>query len=721
MKSNKSSKSSSFSPNQKKLNSNNKSTNSSNKNNSIKTIDEINKQINLKEKALKLILDNTKNLPSILQLERIVFKKFNNYYSNDKDFYNIKVINEIICNESTHIVAEFKDYLISGDYSEFLQKIYNLKECKECLPKIFEYYESCSVIFPNYVILPESKYIYKNIQRKQRVIDNQQDLEDKQEKIKKGLIKISEDNEVVFTTQAIDSILDQTDTSNIKAFFGVKDSTDKNISLENIINKISTAENYCKTISDRKNTNCTLKKMNEKKKLAVTMNLNNNNTKIKGRNYKRYLDGGYSSSSSNNNQKKIITGLNINSTISNGMKNTKVSSTTIEMDSKNFKNNINNNKDNNTIYISSNSKNLNYKNKSINKPNLVTKLLSYSNKEFVKRIFKEMNKKNSNNILFKKPLKKNIKAFTPIEKSISNHKKSNSVKQYKQLLSSSSSQGRKQVTSYNSKKIVSKSKIGKIPTNSYHRSILSYNSKSKSKSKSKDKNESLKPIKIKENTISLTDRESRNSFNPEIMLILNSKINKIKNLNSNKKISMTLSSNKKIYNSSNTISTNSHVNNKQKNFKQLSKNFYFNSNKKSIMNGDSLLFNNNNYKNSHSRTKIKSGISSCFSQSPKQSPDYNKILKTINHFHSCSTFDVDDKNKNRKKIKNSVFPKKEIKRIEIKGFNNLLQNSNFNSRNNSNSERRIFNEALNNKMNRTNRNSNNFYSKTYLEIFKKQF
>ena len=116
MKSNKSSKSSSFSPNQKKLNSNNKSTNSSNKYNSIKTIDEINKQINLKEKALKLILDNTKNLPSILQLERIVFKKFNNYYSNDKDFYYIKVINEIICNESTHIVAEFKDYLIEGNY-----------------------------------------------------------------------------------------------------------------------------------------------------------------------------------------------------------------------------------------------------------------------------------------------------------------------------------------------------------------------------------------------------------------------------------------------------------------------------------------------------------------------------------------------------------------------------------------------------------------------------
>jgi hypothetical protein len=71
--------------------------------------------------------------------------------------------------------------------------------------------------------------------------------------------------------------------------------------------------------------------------------------------------------------------------------------------------------------------------------------------------------------------------------------------------------------------------------------------------------------------------------------------------------------------------------------------------------------------------------------------------------------------KNTKKIKNSVFPKKDIKIIEINGFNNLLPNSNSNSRNSSNSERLIFNEALNNKISRTNRNNKNLYSKTYLE------
>ena len=86
----------------------------------------------------------------------------NQNYKN-KDFYNIKVIDEIIHNESSHIVAEFKDYLIKGDISEFLQQYYKKDESLNLLPKIYEYYISCSVIFPNYVILPESQYIYIKI------------------------------------------------------------------------------------------------------------------------------------------------------------------------------------------------------------------------------------------------------------------------------------------------------------------------------------------------------------------------------------------------------------------------------------------------------------------------------------------------------------------------------------------------------------------------------
>ena len=130
---------------------------------------------------------------------------------------------------------------------EILQNFYKnftRKESKQFLPKIFEYYDTSSVIFPNYIILPESKYIFKNIQRKQRVIDNQQDLEDKQKKIQKGLVQMKNDSNIIFNSQVLYSILEQTDTSGIKDFFGIKESKDKNLSLENIISKISKAENF---------------------------------------------------------------------------------------------------------------------------------------------------------------------------------------------------------------------------------------------------------------------------------------------------------------------------------------------------------------------------------------------------------------------------------------------------------------------------------------------
>lgn len=118
-----------------------------------------------------------------------------------------------------------------------------VRESKYLLPKIYEYYISCSVIFPNYVILPESQYIYKNIQRKQRVIDVQQEQEDKEENNKKGLGKTEKaEEEYVFDTQVLDSILNQTDTSGIKQYFGV--TTTEGNSLGGQLSKIIEGINY---------------------------------------------------------------------------------------------------------------------------------------------------------------------------------------------------------------------------------------------------------------------------------------------------------------------------------------------------------------------------------------------------------------------------------------------------------------------------------------------
>ena len=214
---------------------------------------------------------------NITLLKKLIHQVFVNKYYHDKNFYNAKVIGDIINNESTHLVAEFKDYLIFGDDSEFLQKNYNIKDCKKYLPRILSYYESCSIIFPNYVVLHESKYIYKNIQKKQRVIDLQQDQEEKLKKIKSGSNgkqNNKEKNEEynLFNTNIIYSILGQTNTSNINKIFEMSNRDDNKNKKEdenseaifnNIINEFEKVEEkYCiKTKLNLMKKNCRMQSL----------------------------------------------------------------------------------------------------------------------------------------------------------------------------------------------------------------------------------------------------------------------------------------------------------------------------------------------------------------------------------------------------------------------------------------------------------------------------
>ena len=161
---------------------------------------------------------NQKNT-SLYKIEKLIYKKFNYKYSTKiKNSYYIKISNEIVCNYNSHIVAQFKDYLIRGDFSEYLSKYNNLKESKMLLENLIEFYQEFSLIYPNYVILPESKYIYKNIKRKQKIINLQQEEEMKENSIfNHKQIK----NNTIFTTQALDSIFNLTDTSGAKPYFEI--------------------------------------------------------------------------------------------------------------------------------------------------------------------------------------------------------------------------------------------------------------------------------------------------------------------------------------------------------------------------------------------------------------------------------------------------------------------------------------------------------------------
>ena len=114
----------------------------------------------------------------------LIIRNYNqNYHIN----YDKQVINNIMWNAKEHLVSLFKDYLIFDELAEFCADFYPMEKSIKKLNDLFNYYCESSFIFPNYTPLPESKYIYKSIIKKQRVIDEQENLDElriKQKKLK---------------------------------------------------------------------------------------------------------------------------------------------------------------------------------------------------------------------------------------------------------------------------------------------------------------------------------------------------------------------------------------------------------------------------------------------------------------------------------------------------------------------------------------------------------
>ena len=71
-------------------------------------------------------------------------------YQTTQEKYNISIIHSIVFDQKNHIVAEFKNYLLWDEISEFLKRYYKKKESKGRLPKISEYYEKYTLFAPVY-------------------------------------------------------------------------------------------------------------------------------------------------------------------------------------------------------------------------------------------------------------------------------------------------------------------------------------------------------------------------------------------------------------------------------------------------------------------------------------------------------------------------------------------------------------------------------------------
>ena len=194
---------------------------------------------------------------NIKYFEKIIKTNFYEKYKIDVETFNNYIIENIIFNEKSHLVATFKDELIMNDDFEFLKRFYTYNESNKRLFKYINYYEKYNFLFPNYTILSESNYLYQNINRKQRILDEQQIDKNAQVIInEKKNSKNNKDNNspkdsnngslvnksnIIFNSKVYDSILKSANNSCFSQF-GIdknKDLIDSIVDIQEIIRKIN--------------------------------------------------------------------------------------------------------------------------------------------------------------------------------------------------------------------------------------------------------------------------------------------------------------------------------------------------------------------------------------------------------------------------------------------------------------------------------------------------
>ena len=131
-------------------------------------------------------------------------------YNSFENSYTLLCINNLIYTENCHIVARFKDFLYYDDDTEFLNKFFIKNEQKKILSKIFNFYSKYCKVFPNYMILPENEFLYRNLRKKQKLIDQFNEIKKEEEENRKHLrLRKNIDNEnnyVIFGKKEHDSI-----------------------------------------------------------------------------------------------------------------------------------------------------------------------------------------------------------------------------------------------------------------------------------------------------------------------------------------------------------------------------------------------------------------------------------------------------------------------------------------------------------------------------------
>ena len=284
-------------------------------------------------------------------LEKRAKYKLIKRYDKPLSYHDVKIINDILYNEKTHYVEQFKEYLIYEDYNEFLKRFYKTFELKIKLPKILTFYEKYSKIYANYTVIPESKYMYKNIKRKQKMIDQMQNnnIDSEYECFDNSNDDMSN---TIFRSKIMNSIYRRTLTLN------KSDNGNSEQSINNFVNKINDIENKIKNNCLKNNFVNGNKYGKSQKEIMLPMTKFNKNyllqrhtpksTKINANNKNEQNSTNRTNSNNNNQKNKII---DIQFTYSK----------------KNLQNELNKNKTN----YNNNINGINKNNNNINNPNLI--------------------------------------------------------------------------------------------------------------------------------------------------------------------------------------------------------------------------------------------------------------------------------------------------------------------------------------------------------------
>ena len=626
----------------------------------------------IKEASISNSKNNKRDFNSLVKYAHDYLISF---YKAEKDDYNIRMIEDILDNEDTHLVAVFKDFLIMGDLNEFMQKYYSISDSKRYLPKICDYYLKSSMIFPNYVSLEENKYIYKNIRKKQKLIDNQQEQDDMKENNKINSSS-SESIDKFFSSKTLNSILQQTNTSNVKLIFGIEDNNNKKNDFKNNINIIDGDETPNKIIEnfeevEKKIIENKNKNKKRKKDLKENLNKNKNNSCNKIEN----------SSNHNNKYKKYIyikeRNKNLNLlNINNTNKTSSNVNSCLYKKNKSKKRVINNYLSKNITKTENNSKNYIKSNSSV-----TGRETDYIQKKYFNYFFVNSQKNNKRKLLIENSLNKN--------KSILN-------------------------TQINTI-IPSKECISKFFINSnYSKSVLKYNSFNFITKNIDNKNDRNFPFSPSLNTIQVNPFKKKYYYNLNINInnsnsARNLNNNQISNSNSNErineknkdkeKIKKAKSKNRNLYNNRN-------INKNHNKNASLTINILHNRDKNKIK----QIFNteNNNGKNSQikindNNNKIYYNNIRTFGNNPNKN-DQNVIDKIINSNRRKKAINKINSNNNSKLNKNNTpmshIKIKNLNIQKIKSVSNIKTTTNITNKNKKlfinkrNSGKDIFNNRI---------------------------